>query len=69
MLFRKKIEKSCTYCAHGAMLDDETVLCAKKGLRPISSKCFRFRYDATKRVPKKAKAIDFSQYSEKDFSL
>ena len=69
MLFRKKIERSCSYCAFGARLDDETVLCSKKGLRSIQSKCRKFRYDPTKRIPAKPKALDFQQYNEEDFSL
>ena len=69
MLFRKKIEKNCSYCVYGACLDDDTVLCAKKGIRTLPSKCRRFRYDATKRIPRKAKAMDLSKYTETDFSL
>lgn len=69
MLFRKKIESACIYCAHSARLDDNTVLCAKKGVQNIDSKCFRFRYDPYKRIPKKAKPLDFSKYDEEDFSL
>ncbi len=69
MLFRKKIERSCSYCAFGAKVDDESVLCVKKGLRSIYGKCWRFRYDPTKRIPAKYKALDFQQYNEEDFSL
>lgn len=69
MLFRKKIDKSCSYCIHSAKLDDEQVLCAKKGIRPIDGKCLRFRYDPTKRIPVKAKALDFSKYDQEDYSL
>lgn len=69
MLFRKKIERACVYCAHSARLDDNTVLCAKKGVQNLDSSCFRFRYDPYKRVPKKAKPLDFSKYDEEDFSL
>ncbi len=69
MLFRKKIEPACTYCIHGTKLDDETILCAKKGIKQVDGKCFRFRYDPTKRVPAKAKALDFSKYDDQDFSL
>lgn len=69
MLFRKKIEKSCSYCAHGVMVDDEMVLCSKKGIRSASGKCWKFRYDPTKRIPKKAKALDFEKYNSEDFSL
>lgn len=69
MLFRKKIERSCTYCAHGTRLEDGTVLCAKRGIRPSDSGCLRFRYDPCKRVPTRAKAMDFSKYDSEDYSL
>ena len=69
MLFRKKIQRSCAYCAHGARLEDGVILCVKKGIRTEEDKCFRFRYDACKRIPKKAKAMDFSRYDQDDFSL
>lgn len=69
MLFRKRIERSCSYCRHSTKLDEEQVLCTKRGIKPIDGKCFRFRYDPCKRVPKKAKALDFSKYDQEDFSL
>lgn len=69
MLFRKKIERACEYCRHGAVMEDEWVLCAKKGLRPPDSPCRRFRYEPCKRIPRKARALDFSKYDQEDFSL
>lgn len=69
MLFRKKIERSCAYCLYGAHLEDGQILCAKKGLRTTEEKCRRFKYDPCKRVPKKAKALDFSKYETADYSL
>lgn len=69
MLFRKKIERSCTYCQHGTCLEDGLVLCAKKGLQSELKPCFRFRYDPCKRVPRKARALDFSKYDREDYSL
>lgn len=69
MLFRKKIERSCTYCQHGMCLEDGLVLCTKKGLRNGLKPCFRFRYDPCKRVPQKARALDFSKYDREDYSL
>lgn len=69
MLFRKKIERSCSYCVYGTRLEDETVLCIKKGIRTKEDKCLRFRYDPCKRIPVKAKALDFSRYNDEDFSL
>ena len=69
MLFRKKIEKSCAYCANGVKLDDEQVLCIKKGIRILPGQCWKFRYDPTKRMPMKAKAMDFKKYELEDYSL
>lgn len=69
MLFRKKIERSCSYCRYGAKLEDDVILCSKKGIRTCGESCRRFKYDPLKRVPHKAKAMDFSKYKEEDFSL
>lgn len=69
MLFRKKIQRSCSYCAHGTTIDDGQVLCVKKGVVPLEGKCRRFVYDPCKRIPVKPKAIDFEKYNEEDFSL
>lgn len=69
MLFRKKIEHRCCHCAHSTDLDEDTVLCTKKGVRDRYSKCRRFRYDPCKRVPAKAKAVDFAKYETYDYSL
>lgn len=69
MLFRKKIERACAYCAHGTNLDEEAVLCAKKGIRLEGKPCRKFKYDPCKRVPPKAKALDFARYDDRDYSL
>lgn len=69
MLFRKKIDKSCAYCAHGVNLNEDQVLCSKKGLVSGCEKCGKFRYDPCKRIPRKAKPLDFSQYDQEDYSL
>ncbi len=69
MLFRKKIERSCAHCIHGVHLEDGQILCTRKGLKTREDKCFRFRYDPLKRLPKKAKALDFSRYDKEDYSL
>ena len=69
MLFRKKIARSCAYCIHGVVLEDGQVLCAKKGVRTVDDKCWKFKYDPCKRIPAKAKAMDFSKYQQEDFSL
>lgn len=69
MLFRKRMEKSCTYCSFGTKLDDDRVQCTKKGVVPVTGKCWRFQYDPLKRVPSKPKALDFEKYNDEDFSL
>lgn len=69
MLFRKKMEKACAYCRFAAQLEDGQILCAKKGLKSPEDKCWHFRYDPCKRIPKKAKALDFSKYDKEDYSL
>lgn len=69
MLFRKKIERSCSYCLYGTRLEEDQILCAKKGMKCPEDKCRKFKYDPTKRIPVKEKALDFSKYDEQDFSL
>ena len=69
MLFRKKIERSCAYCAFGTKLEKEQVLCVKKGIVPLENACRKFKYDPLKRRPSKAKPLDFSKYDKEDFSL
>lgn len=69
MLFRKKIERSCSYCLHGAALDSGMILCAKKGMKTVDDKCRKFKYDPCKRIPSKARTLDFSRYDKEDFSL
>lgn len=69
MLFRKKIERSCAYCAHGTALDEQQVLCSKRGICTLPNKCGKFRYDPTKRIPTRFKALDLGKYKEEDFKL
>ncbi len=69
MLFRNDLEKSCDYCAHGAKLGEEQILCTKRGVVSVDDPCGKFRYDPLKRTPPRPKAPDFSVYDEEDFSL
>ena len=69
MLFRKKMPRSCSYCKYGTCVDDERILCIKKGVVPADGKCRKFVYDPCKRIPVKAKALDFVKYNDDDFSL
>lgn len=69
MLFRKKHPPVCEYCVHGTKFSDDQVLCVKHGVRPEDGKCRKFSYDPCKRIPPRAKPVDFSQYNDTDFSL
>ena len=69
MLFRKKMERSCQHCRFGTQMNEEMMLCAKKGIVQPCDDCRKFRYDPFKRVPPNPKALDFSKYEEDDFSL
>ena len=69
MLFRKKIDRYCTYCQFAGKIDDETMVCQFCGIVPSGHRCRRFRYDPLKRVPSRQKPADFSEYDEVDFSL
>ncbi|MBR4949321.1 MAG: hypothetical protein IKZ25_00935 [Clostridia bacterium] len=52
-MFSKDIEKICAYCEYGTKLQNNDVLCEKKGIMPENAKCRKFLYDPTKRIPKK----------------
>lgn len=69
MLFRKKIEKACFYCAHSAKIDEESCLCARKGIVESCAHCRKFKYEPLKRIPVRRKATDFSEFDSADFSL
>lgn len=68
-LFQENIEPRCTYCAKGAPLEEERILCAKKGVVPAGGHCSAFHYDPLKRVPPKPARLDTSKLSEADFRL
>ena len=51
MLFRKKIDRYCTYCQFAGKIDDETMVCQFCGVVPSEHRCRRFRYDPLRRIP------------------
>lgn len=69
MLFRKKVEKACAYCAHAGQASGEHMICVRKGFVPVDGSCRWFRYDPLKRKPSRMQAKDFSRFDEEDFSL
>ena len=68
MLFRKKIERSCSYCQHGTAMNDGQILCAKKGIVVPEYSCRKFVYNPCKRIPPKMKALDVDKYDVINFS-
>lgn len=65
----KGIEPRCAYCVWAAPLEEEKLICRKKGVVAAQDHCFRFRYDPLKRVPPRPSAPDFSRFDDEDFSL
>ena len=68
-LFRKEPEPHCVYCARGAQLEGDRILCPKKGLKRAGDSCRGFRYDPLKRVPPKPARLDVGSLDKQDFSL
>lgn len=69
MLFTKKIEPRCIYCKRGEALDEEQVICLKKGVVSAGGSCRAFRYDPLKRVPPKPAALELGKLRDEDFVL
>ncbi len=69
MLFEKKMEPRCSYCARGTDLADGNVACRKKGVVSAGYACRAFRYDPLKRTPPKPVTPDFSKLKDEDFTL
>lgn len=69
MLFRKKIDPSCSYCVHGQQVSERDVVCGKKGIVPVEGNCRKFRYDPMKRVPSRPATLRTQGLKEEDFSI
>lgn len=69
MLFQKKIEPHCAYCQRGTELDEEKILCAKRGVVDRAGHCRAFRYDPLKRVPPPPPSLDLGSLKDEDFTL
>jgi len=69
MLFRKDIDPRCAYCARGSRINDEQVVCVKRGVVSAADRCGAFKYDPLKRVPSRPAKLDASRLSEDDFKL
>lgn len=69
MIFDRKIAPSCEYCRYGNLIDDEHVICVKRGVVDSDSSCRRFRYDPLKRRPEIQPGFKPQDYSGDEFSL
>ena len=69
MLFEKKMDPRCAYCQRCAPLDEESVMCIKRGVVPAGFHCRAFKYDPLKRVPPRPDAPDFTRLKDGDFVL
>lgn len=69
MLFRKDMDPRCAYCQHGSELDEDRVLCPKKGVVSPGDHCRSFRYDPLRRKPPEMAQLDFSKLNQEDFTL
>jgi len=69
MLFDKKSYRFCVNCIYSAPMDEDTILCSKKGVLPADMHCLKFKYDPLKRTPPRKKQLDFSDVSNDDFTL
>jgi len=69
MLFRRKMERYCTYCQFAGKIDGESMVCQKFRIAPAGHHSRRFRYDPLKRIPGRQKPKEFQQFDQKDFSL
>ena len=68
-MFEKDIEPRCGYCQRGTLLEDEKVMCVKKGIVAAAGACRGFRYDPLKRVPPRPLAASFGHLKDEDFSI
>ncbi len=69
MLFRKNVDRCCSYCQYATKADEENITCSKAGTVSADHCCWRFRYDPCKRTPPKMKALNTDKYNDTDFSL
>ena len=69
MLFRKDIEPRCGYCAKGSPINEEEVICKRKGVVSADGSCGAFRYDPLKRVPPRPLKLDTQRLSQEDFQI
>lgn len=68
MLFNKKIEPRCVYCARGKRLNDDYISCMRFGVVSAGYHCKKFVYDPMKRIPPARKQIN-TNFEPSAFSI
>ena len=69
MLFEKKREPRCAYCQKCVPLDEESVICPKRGVVSAGFHCRSFKYDPLKRVPPRPAKLAGVGLKDEDFQL
>ena len=69
MLFQKDIEPRCAYCQRGAQLEDDKILCVKKGVVSPGGPGPRLQNNPPDPVTPPPVLPDFSKLKDEDFSL
>lgn len=69
MLFRKNIEPRCAYCAKGSSINEQEVICRRKGIVAMEYHCRHFRYDPLRREPPRPVKLETSKLAEEDFAI
>ena len=67
MIYGKDIKPVCALCENAVPIDDETMLCRKKGPMGLTDSCRAFKYDPLMRKPSSPTFV--KAFSEKDFKL
>ena len=68
MLFRKKIDRYCSYSQFAGKIDGESMVCQFCGVVPSDHHCRRFRYDPLRRIPGRP-AVKKADNGDADYSL
>ena len=68
--FSAEMDPACRYCSVGTPnIDDDYVLCPKKGVMSACSSCPSFRYDPLRREVRRMPHLDTSGYTADTFKL
>lgn len=67
-LFRKDIEPRCFYCLYASKLDEQNMICKKRGIVNQINKCRSFKYDPLCRIPPKPAVLRLN-FKDSDFLL